>query len=97
MDLDNAAQALESLGSPTRLAVFRALVKAGPDGLPVGELQAQLEIPGSTLSHHISHLVRNELVDQQRQGRVLRCTANFSSMNELLDFLTRECCTGSQC
>lgn len=97
MDLDNAAQALESLGSPTRLAVFRALVKAGPDGLPVGELQAQLEIPGSTLSHHISHLVRNELVDQQRQGRVLRCTANFSSMNELLDFLTRECCTGSRC
>ena len=90
MDLDNAAQALESLGSPTRLAVFRALVKAGPEGLPVGELQTQLDIPGSTLSHHISHLVRNELVAQQRQGRVLRCTANFNCMNELLEFLTRE-------
>lgn len=97
MNLQDAAQALESLGSPTRLAVFRALVKAGPEGLPVGDLQAQLDIPGSTLSHHIAHLVRNDLVAQQRHGRVLRCTANYGNMNELLDFLTRECCAGSPC
>lgn len=97
MNLDNAALSLESLGNPTRLSVYRTLVRAGPDGLPVGQLQARLGIPASTLSHHIAHLMRNNLVSQRREGRVLRCTANYAAMNALLDFLTRECCQESGC
>lgn len=97
MDLDQAAHSLESLGNPTRLSLFRTLVRAGPKGLPVGQLQQRLEIPGSTLSHHLAHLVRNELVSQAREGRVLRCTANYRSMNSLLDYLTRECCQEGSC
>ena len=61
----------------------------------VGQLQNRLEIPGSTLSHHIAHLVNNDLVAQNREGRVLRCTANYSKMNALLAFLSEECCEGS--
>ena len=95
MNLPSAAQCLESLGNDTRLAVYRALVRAGPNGLPVGQLQSRLEIPGSTLSHHIGHLVKNELVTQNREGRVLRCTANYNKMNALLAFLTEECCQDS--
>jgi DNA-binding transcriptional ArsR family regulator len=92
--LVDTANALESLGSPTRLAIYRLLVKAGPDGLAVGEIQSTLEIAGSTLSHHIAHLVQNRLIQQAREGRVLRCQPNFERMNQLLTFLTDECCTG---
>lgn len=94
MDTNHAARCLEKLGNPTRLEVFRLLVRAGPEGLPVGELQAHLEIPASTLSHHLSHLVNVGLVRQEREGRVLRCTANCGLMEGLLGFLTAECCAG---
>ncbi|MBH79633.1 MAG: transcriptional regulator [Gammaproteobacteria bacterium] len=94
-ELEQAASALESLGNPTRLSVFRALVRAGPHGLSVGELQSRLEIPGSTLSHHVAHLVRNDLLSRTREGRVLRCRANYASMDALMDYLTRECCQES--
>lgn len=90
-----SAQALESLGNPTRLSIFRLLVRAGPDGLPVGDIQRRLEVPASTLSHHLAHLVQNDLVHQLREGRVLRCVPNFARMNELLIFLTDECCRDS--
>jgi ArsR family transcriptional regulator len=95
MKLPDAAHCLESLGNDTRLTVYRALVRAGPGGLAVGQLQNRLEIPGSTLSHHIAHLVKNDLVAQNREGRVLRCTANYSKMNALLAFLSEECCEDS--
>ena len=92
LDLPEAAHCLESLGNDTRLAIYRALVRAGPQGLAVGQLQNGLDIPGSTLSHHVAHLVKNDLVSQNREGRVLRCTANYTRMNALLDFLSEECC-----
>ena len=92
MENAEAASALESLGNPTRLAIFRNLVRAGPTGMPVGKLKQQLAVPGSTLSHHLSHLMKYDLVTQQREGRVLRCNANYQKMNELLTFLTLECC-----
>ncbi len=92
MKLDDASACLESLGNSTRLAIYRALVRAGPPGLPVGKLQSRLDIPGSTLSHHIAHLVKNGLVAQTREGRVLRCTANYHTMNELITYLSDECC-----
>ena len=93
MHNDNAADCMESLGNSTRLAIFRHLVRAGRDGLAVGQLQKRLDIPGSTLSHHVHHLVERTLVTQHREGRVLRCTANFSTMTDLVGFLTEECCS----
>lgn len=87
-----AAGALESLGNPTRLSIYRTLVRAGPGGMPVGMLKDRLSVPGSTLSHHISHLVGAGLVSQNREGRVLRCTANYETMNDLIAYLVEECC-----
>ena len=97
MEHEQAATALESLGNETRLAIFRALVRAGNSGLPVGGLKDQLQIPGSTLSHHLSQLVAAGLVRQSREGRVLRCQAEFSTMNDLLGYLTDECCADEAC
>jgi len=92
MNSHAAAAALESLGNETRLRIFRALVRAGPAGLPVGSLKDKLDIPGSTLSHHIGHLVGAGLMAQNREGRTLRCTANFGEMRALVDYLVAECC-----
>jgi DNA-binding transcriptional ArsR family regulator len=94
MEHSQAARCLEKLGNATRLEIFRLLVRAGPAGLAVGEIQEHLDIPGSTLSHHVSHLVNAGLVHQQREGRVLRCTPNFILIDEVIRFLTDECCAG---
>lgn len=92
MELDEAARCLEKLGHPTRLSIFRLLVRAGDAGLPVGQIQTRLRVPASTLSHHIAHLVAVGLVVQDREGRVLRCRPNFPLMDSLIGFLTAECC-----
>jgi ArsR family transcriptional regulator len=94
MDLAHAARCLEKLGNPTRLAVFRLLVRAGEAGLAVGELQAHLGVPASTLSHHVAQLVNVGLVTQAREGRVLRCRPDFAVMDALMAYLTEECCRG---
>ncbi len=94
MEPKHAARCLDKLGNATRLEIFRLLVRAGPAGLAVGEIQEHLDIPGSTLSHHVSHLVNAGLLHQQREGRVLRCTPNFTLINEVIRFLTDECCAG---
>ena len=92
MELNQAARCLEKLGNPIRLGVFRLLVRAGHEGLSVGEIQDHLGIPASTLSHHLSHLVNVGLVVQERQGRQLICRPAFALMDGLIDFLTAECC-----
>lgn len=94
MDTHCAATSLEALGSPTRLEIFRLLVRAGPTGAIVGELQAHLNIPASTLSHHIAKLVRVGLVTQERQSRSLICRANYPHMMALLTYLQEHCCEG---
>jgi ArsR family transcriptional regulator len=94
MELEELAACLEKLGNPTRLAVFRLLVRAGRAGMAVGELQAELDVAPSTLSHHILFLVNVGLVRQEREGRVLRCKPNFDLMNAIVKALTAECCTG---
>ncbi|TQV83750.1 ArsR/SmtB family transcription factor [Denitrobaculum tricleocarpae] len=94
MEILQAARCLDKLGNPTRLEVFRLLVKAGKAGLAVGDLQEHLNVPASTLSHHISHLVNAGLVHQEREGRVLRCRPDFALMQSLIDFMTEECCEG---
>ncbi|MBF0374382.1 MAG: helix-turn-helix transcriptional regulator [Alphaproteobacteria bacterium] len=92
MDLDLIAKRLEALGSPTRLEVFRILVRGGPDGLPVAEVRRRAGVPGSTLSHHLHRLIGVGLVTQERQGTTLICRADFAAMNETLGFLMAECC-----
>ncbi len=94
MDVTQAARLLEKLGNPTRLEIVRLLVRAGPAGLAVGEVRRHLGIPASTLSHHILHLVSAGLIGQEREGRVLRCQAQFDVLQSLVDLLTEECCVG---
>ncbi len=94
MEHSRAARCLEKLGNATRLEIFRLLVRAGPAGLAVGEIQEHLDIQGSILSHHVSNLVNVGLVNQERQGRVLRCTPHFTLIDEVIRFLTDECCAG---
>jgi DNA-binding transcriptional ArsR family regulator len=94
MKIENAADAFKELGHPTRLTIFKLLVKAGYDGLPVGKIQEALDIPHSTLSHHIARLVSVNLIQQHREGRVLYCIPQYQSLNALIDFLNDECCAG---
>lgn len=92
MDIAVAAKRLAELGHETRLEVFRYLVRGGKQGVPVGEIQDALDVPGSTLSHHISRLVNVGLVVQRREGRTLYCVPQFDELNGLIDFLMEECC-----
>lgn len=92
MNVEQAAKQLEALGNATRLRVYRMLVRAGRDGLPVGRLQERLEIPASTLSHHLHRLILTGLVTQERQGTTLISRANYPAMDALLGFLADECC-----
>ena len=97
MKLDDAAARLEALGNPTRLQIFRALVRAGDNGLPVGKLQSKLDIAPSTLSHHLKSMLIVGLIAQERQSTTLICRANYDVMRSLLDFLVEECCVESTC
>jgi len=97
MNVEQAAKRLEALGNPTRLQVFRALIRAGDDGLPVGRLQEMLGIAASTLSHHLHRLILVGLVTQERRVTTLICRANYPAMNGLVGFLVDECCIDGQC
>ena len=97
MKLDDAAARLEALGNPTRLKIYRALVKAGDAGLSVGKLQAKLDIAASTLSHHLKSMVIVGLIHQERQSTTLICRANYNVMRSLVSFLVSECCANSAC
>ena len=92
MKVEKAAKQLEALGNPTRLQVYRMLVRAGKDGLAVGRLQDRLGIAASTLSHHLHRLILTGLVRQERQATTLICRANYPAMDALLGFLADECC-----
>lgn len=91
---DAAANALAALGNRTRLRLFRLLVKAGRDGVNVGELQQRLSVPASTLAHHLTTLARAGLVLQDKQGREVINIANYDAVRELSDYLMDECCRG---
>mgnify|MGYP000132327723 CR=1 FL=1 len=92
MQVEEAAKRLAELGHKTRLEVFRYLVKGGRQGVPVGEIQTELGVPGSTLSHHITRLVSVGLVVQRREGRTLYCVPQYDKLEELAGFLVDECC-----
>ena len=92
MDVNTAALLLDQLGNETRLRIVRLLVRAGDEGRTVGDLQRELDIPASTLSHHLSHLRSAGIVWQERAGTVLNCFVDFKVVSALVDFLTAECC-----
>jgi ArsR family transcriptional regulator len=97
MNVEEAARQLEALGNPTRLRVYRSLVRAGDAGLPVGQLQRKLGLAASTLSHHLHRLILTGLVSQERQVTTLICRANYPTMNRLMGFLVDECCAAAAC
>ena len=83
---------LNALGNETRLRIFRALVRAGDEGLNVGEVQRRVAVPASTCAHHLATLRQAGLVQQRRAGREVGCVANYSAMDDLVAYLTDECC-----
>jgi DNA-binding transcriptional ArsR family regulator len=93
LDLARAASTFAALGSEQRLAVLRVLVRAGPEGLSIGELGARSGVTGSTLTHHMKILAATGLVRQVRDGRRIICIgAAYDEMRALSDFLLNECC-----
>lgn len=97
MKLDDAAAYLEALGNPTRLRIYRTLVRAGEEGMPVGKLQDRIDIAASTLSHHLKTLVGVGLVTQTREGTTLICQTNYPMMRSLIGYMLEECCVEGTC
>ena len=94
MTEQQAADGLAALGNHTRLRIYRLLVRAGDDGLNVGDLQRLLEVPASTLAHHLATIARAGMVIQERRGREVVSRPDYPAMRALLGYLTKECCTG---
>ena len=93
LDLALAASTFAALGSEQRLAVLRSLVRAGPDGLSIGELGTRTGVTGSTLTHHMKILAQAGLVRQEKQGRSIICAAvAYGELRMLSEFLLKECC-----
>jgi ArsR family transcriptional regulator, arsenate/arsenite/antimonite-responsive transcriptional repressor len=87
------ADMFSAMGTETRLRIMQLLLAAHPDGLVVGEIQEELDIPNSTLSHHLDKLKSENLVAVTRESTFLRYTANTDALQEVLQFLYAECCT----
>jgi len=87
------ADMLAAMGTEPRLRIMQLLLSAHPDGLVVGDIQSELDIPNSTLSHHLEKLKNEYLVNVRRESTFLRYTANTEALQELLQFLYAECCT----
>jgi len=94
--LEEAAQGFAAVGSEPRLEVLLSLVRAGPEGLAVGEIQDRVDLPPSTLAHHLRFLAAAGLIEQVREGRIVRNRAAFGRIEGLADFLLRECCSESK-
>ena len=95
METKSALHALSALSHESRLAAYRQLMQAGPDGLSVGELRERLDLPPATLTAHLNVLRAAALVNDQREGRVIRVRANYLQMNALLAYLSENCCAGA--
>ncbi len=95
ISLEEAAQGFAAVGSESRLAVLLLLVKTGVEGLTVGEIRQQLEMPASTLAHHLRFLGAANLIVQEKQGREVINKANFDHIKLLGDYLLDECCMNS--
>lgn len=97
METFTAAELLAALGHESRLSIFRLLVEAGPAGLVASAIGDQLAMAPATLSFHLAHLTRVGLIAGQRESRFIRYSTNYQAMDELLAFLTSNCCQGKPC
>ncbi|WP_106746788.1 ArsR/SmtB family transcription factor [Yoonia maritima] len=93
MDNLTAAQGFSALGSESRIEVFQTLVKAGKNGLLVGDIQQRTGIPASTLAHHLKFLSTAQLILQEKKGRTIVNRANFDHLESLAAFILEECCS----
>lgn len=94
METLNAAELLAALGHEARLSIFRLLVEAGESGLYPGAMSEQLGLAPATLSFHLAHLSRVGLIQGTKEGRFIRYATDYATMNQLLAFLTQNCCQG---
>ncbi|MBI4986181.1 MAG: winged helix-turn-helix transcriptional regulator [Rhodocyclales bacterium] len=97
MEIKTAVQALAALSQETRLAVFRLLVEAGPEGMNAGAIAEAVGVPAATLSFHVAQLTRAGLVTSRQESRFIFYAANFAAMDDLIAYLTDNCCQGGQC
>jgi DNA-binding transcriptional ArsR family regulator len=97
MDNKNAVVALGALAQESRLATFRLLVQAGPEGLAASRIAEALGLPSSSLSFHLKELTNANLIVPRQDGRFVIYAAQFGTMNALLGFLTENCCGGNPC
>jgi ArsR family transcriptional regulator, arsenate/arsenite/antimonite-responsive transcriptional repressor len=97
MEITTAVERLAALGHVTRLAIFRLLVQAGPQGINVGQIAERLEIALPTLSFHLAHLSRVGLIQGRPESRFIFYAADYKAMQDLLSYLTEHCCEGSRC
>ena len=97
METKNVISALAALAQESRLAVFRLLVRIGPEGLAASKIAEELNIPPSSLSFHLKELTHASLVIPRQDGRFIIYAVNFETMNEVMGFLTESCCGGNPC
>lgn len=97
METASVLLALAGLAQESRLAIFRLLVEQGPEGLSAGAIAEQLGLPNATLSFHLKELANAKLVSAQQSGRFIYYTANYTTMNQLVAYLTENCCRGATC
>jgi ArsR family transcriptional regulator len=97
MKTEQVIDALAALAQRSRLSIFRLLVQAGPNGMSAGLIGEKLDLPPATLSFHLAHLARAGLVQNRQEGRFVIYSTNFDSMNELVAYLTENCCSGRAC
>ena len=90
--LDKHAEQLGALGHPARLSILRYVVQGGPEGTPAGEIQTHLEIPASTLSHHLDRLASTGLLASRREGTFIYYSPNFDALKALTSYLWEDCC-----
>ena len=97
MEITTASERLAALGHETRLAIFRLLVQAGPEGVNAGLIGEKLKIALPTLSFHLAHLSRVGLINGRQESRFIYYAADYGTMDGLLAYLTKNCCQGGQC
>ena len=97
MKPNEAVEKLASLAQASRLRIFRLLVQAGPQGMNAGAIAEALELAPNTLSFHVAHLARAGLVAPRQEGRFIYYSASFAAMDDLIAYLTDNCCQGGQC
>jgi ArsR family transcriptional regulator len=97
MEMTQAVQSLGALAQESRLSIFRLLVQAGPAGMAAGSIGEKLDLPPATLSFHLAGLTRAGIARSRQEGRFVFYTADFDSMNQLVGYLTENCCGGKSC